>query len=146
MVRKEVEKDKEIQQIIDCLMKNPEEYNKYQRENGILLYKGRVVISKTSSLIPNLLHTFHDSILQGHSKFLKTYKRMSGELHWLGMKLELKRYVEQCDTCQRNKFEATKPVGVLQPIPILDRISEDWLMDFIEGLPMVGCQCDYGSG
>lgn len=25
---------------------------------------------------------------------------------------------------------------MLQPIPILDRILEDWSMDFMEGLPM----------
>ncbi|XP_050942545.1 uncharacterized protein LOC127149990 [Cucumis melo] len=47
-------------------------------------------------------------------------------------------YVEQCDICQRNKFEATKPAGVLQPLPIPEKILEDWTMDFIEGLPLAG--------
>ncbi|KAA0033100.1 Retrovirus-related Pol polyprotein from transposon 297 family [Cucumis melo var. makuwa] len=56
----------------------------------------------------------------------------------VGMKTDVKRYMEQCDTCQRNKFEATKPAGVLQPLPILDKILEEWTMDFIEGLPLAG--------
>ena len=111
---------------------------KYQWNNGRLLYKGRMVLSLNSSLIPRVLHTFHDSILGGHSGFLRTYKRMSGELFWKGMKAEVKRYVEECDICQRNKFKATKPAGVLQPIPIPDKILEDWTMDFIEGLPLAG--------
>ncbi|KAL0540054.1 hypothetical protein IC582_024282 [Cucumis melo] len=102
------------------------------------MYKGRVVLSKSSSLIPSLLHTFHDSIFGGHSGFLRTYKRMSGELFWKGMKTDIKKYVEQCEICQRNKNEATKPAGVLQPLPIPDRILEDWTMDFIEGLPKAG--------
>ena len=51
---------------------------------------------------------------------------MNGELHWKGMKTDAKKYIEQCDTRQRNKYEATKPAGLLQPIPIPDRISEDW--------------------
>ena len=51
------------------------------------------------------------------------------------MKVDVKKYVEECDICQRNKFEATNPVRVLQPIPILEKILEDW-MDFIEGLPL----------
>ncbi|KAA0065996.1 Transposon Ty3-G Gag-Pol polyprotein [Cucumis melo var. makuwa] len=63
---------------------------------------------------------------------------MSGELFWKGMKTDIKKYVEQCEICQRNKNEATKPAGVLQPLPIPDRILEDWTMDFIEGLPKAG--------
>ena len=67
--------------------------------NQQLLYKGRLVLPKTSVLIPSLLHTFHDTVLGGHLGFLRTYKRMSGELHWLGMKHEIKKYVEQCEIC-----------------------------------------------
>ncbi|KAA0051377.1 T32E20.30 [Cucumis melo var. makuwa] len=138
VVGKEVEKDGELQKIIKRLKEYPEEGGRYQWDNERLLYKGRVIISKTSSLIPNLLHTFHDFILEGHSGFLRTYKRMSGELHWLGMKNDIKKYVEQCDICQRNKFEATKPARVLQTLPIPEKILEDWTMNFIEGLPLAG--------
>ena len=138
IVDMEIEKDEELQKIIKKLEMNHEETSKYQWEKGRLLYKGRVVLPKTSSLIPSLLHTFHDSILGGHSGVLRTYKRMSGELHWQGMKTDVKKYVQQCEICQRNKFEATKPVGVLQPLPIPERILEDWTMDFIEGVLTAG--------
>ena len=63
---------------------------------------------------------------------------MSGELYWEGMKVDIKKYVEQCEICQRNKYEATKPAWVLQPIPTPDAILEEWSMDFIEGLPKAG--------
>lgn len=126
VVLKEVEEDSELQRLVEDLKKNRGEGNKYRWENGRLLYKRRLVLSKNSMLIPNLWLTFHDSILGGYSEFLRTYKRMNGELHWKGMKTDAKKYIEQCDTRQRNKYEATKPAGLLKPIPIPDRILEDW--------------------
>ncbi|KAL4019190.1 hypothetical protein IC575_022834 [Cucumis melo] len=138
VVCEEVDKDEGLQKIVAKLKKEQEVDGKFEWKNGRLLYKGRLVLPQTSSLIPRLLHTFHDSVLGGHSGFLRTYKRMSGELYWQGMKNDIKNYVEQCEVCQRNKYEATKPAGVLQPLPIPDKILEDWTMDFIEGLPRAG--------
>ncbi|KAL4018114.1 hypothetical protein IC575_021704 [Cucumis melo] len=138
VVCEEVDKDEGLQKIVAKLKKEQEVDGKFEWKNGRLLYKGRLVLPQTSSLIPRLLHTFHDSVLGGHSGFLRTYKRMSGELYWQGMKNDIKKYVEQCEVCQRNKYEATKPAGVLQPLPIPDKILEDWTMDFIEGLPRAG--------
>ncbi|KAA0036569.1 ty3-gypsy retrotransposon protein [Cucumis melo var. makuwa] len=63
---------------------------------------------------------------------------MNGEIHWIGMKNDVKRYVEQCEVCQRNKTEALSPAGLLQPLPLPNLILEDWTMDFIEGLPKAG--------
>ncbi|KAA0067145.1 transposon Tf2-1 polyprotein isoform X1 [Cucumis melo var. makuwa] len=65
----EVENDEELQRIIEKLKKEPEDGGKFEW-NGRLLYKGRLVLSHTSSLIPRLLHTFHDSVLGGHPGFL----------------------------------------------------------------------------
>ena len=138
VIDKEVNQDEELQKTIKELKQNPEGISKFSWENGKLFYKKRVVLSKKSSVIPTLLHTFHDSILGGHSGFLRTYKRMSGELYWEGMKADIKKYVEQCEICQRNKYEATKPAGVLHPLPAPEAILEEWLMDFIEGLPKAG--------
>ncbi|KAA0043304.1 Retrotransposable element Tf2 [Cucumis melo var. makuwa] len=138
IVTTEVEKDEELQDIINILKENPEGKANYQWKSGNLLYKGRLVMSKNFTLIPSLLHTFHDSVLGGHLGFLKTYKRMNGEIHWMGMKNDVKKYVEQCEICQRNKTEALAPAGLLQPLPLPNLILEDWTMDFIEGLPKAG--------
>ncbi|KAA0047182.1 reverse transcriptase [Cucumis melo var. makuwa] len=37
-----------------------------------------------------------------------------------------------------NKYEATKPARVLQPLPIPEKILEDWTMDFVEELLLAG--------
>lgn len=50
---KEVEKDPELQKIIEAVKKNPKENTKYQWKNDRLLYHGRLVISKHSLLLPH---------------------------------------------------------------------------------------------
>lgn len=64
-------------------------------------YKGRLVLSKTSTLNPTVLCTYHDSVFGGHSDYLWTYKRLTSELYWEGMKGDVKKYVEECVVCQK---------------------------------------------
>lgn len=51
------------------------------------------------------------------------------------MKLDILKFVEACDICQRNKLKSLSPTGLLQPQPIPQRIWEDIAIDFIDGLP-----------
>lgn len=47
---------------------------------------------------------------------------------------DLKKNVEQCEICQRNKIDSLSQVDLLQWLPLPNLILEDWTMDFIEGL------------
>jgi len=51
------------------------------------------------------------------------------------MKRDVQHYIQRCDVCQRNKHDTMTLAGLLQPLPIPNRLWEDVLMDFIEGLP-----------
>ena len=114
VIREEVNKDDYLQDIINRIQRE-EKVKNYTLQQGILRYKGRLVIAKNSSLIPIIMHTYHDSVLGGHSGFLRTYKRLTGELFWVGMKAHVKKYCEECITCQRNKTLALSPAGLLTP-------------------------------
>ncbi|GAU44212.1 hypothetical protein TSUD_370750 [Trifolium subterraneum] len=71
----------------------------------------------------------------GHSGFYKTYRRLAANVYWVGMKNTVQEFVKACDTCQRQKYLTSSPGGLLQPLPLPDRIWEDLSIDFITGLP-----------
>ena len=51
------------------------------------------------------------------------------------MKIEIARYVAQCDTYRKVKTIHLKSAGELQPLPIPAWKWDDISMDFIVGLP-----------
>jgi hypothetical protein len=56
-------------------------------------------------------------------------------LYWVGMQKRIRDFVRECDVCQRQKYSATTPGGLLQPLPISNAVWEDLSLDFITGLP-----------
>lgn len=117
-VEQEVAKDEKLQSIMHDLLNKPEAHEGYHLRNGMLLYHGRLVLPRNSSFIFKFLHEFHSSPYGGHSGFFRTYKRTTTVLFWEGMKADIKRYVVECDTCQRTKYESISPAGLLQPLPV----------------------------
>jgi hypothetical protein len=58
------------------------------------------------------------------------------------MKLEIAKYVLECDICQRVKASHLKTAGILQPLSIPSWKWEDISMDFIVGLPNTSLRHD----
>lgn len=51
------------------------------------------------------------------------------------MAKDIQQYVRNCDVCQKCKPNLAASPGLLQPLPIPNRVWVDISMDFIEGLP-----------
>ncbi|PNX97977.1 hypothetical protein L195_g021217, partial [Trifolium pratense] len=135
VLQAEVLHDQELQKVIRELKTDMNSRPGYSYKQGVLLYEGRLVLSKMSVMIPMLLAEFHSTPQGGHSGFYRTYRRLAANVYWVGMKNTVQEYVKKCDVCQRQKYLASSPGGLLQPLPIPDRIWEDLSMDFITGLP-----------
>ena len=112
VLKTKVEGDEILKEIIAKFEKG-EAISGFTMQQGMLRYKGRLVISKNSTLLPTILHTYHDSVFRGHSGYLRTYKRLTGELYWEGMKADVQKYCEKCLTCQCNKTLALSPIRLL---------------------------------
>ncbi|KAK2389125.1 hypothetical protein QL285_062745 [Trifolium repens] len=127
--------DPKLQEIVQAVQQHPDAKPGYTYKRGVLLYEDRLVISKKSAFIPVFLNEFHATPQGGHSGFYKTYRRIAANVYWIGMKGDIQEYVRSCDTCQRQKYLASSPGGLLQPLPIPEQVWEDISMDFITGLP-----------
>ena len=103
--------------------------------DGVWFKGDKIFLSPTSSLIPKVLWECHSSPTGGHFGFHKTLARVKSSFFWAQMQKSIKVYLQQCETCQRNKSDCMKPAGLLQPLPIPERVWTDISMDFIEGLP-----------
>ncbi|PKU84655.1 hypothetical protein MA16_Dca022232 [Dendrobium catenatum] len=120
----------------EAIRKGEEIPSGYTVEDQLLLHRGRLVLPRTSSQIPLILQEFfHASAIGGHSGGQKTYQRLAREIYWKGMRKDVEEMVAQCDTCQRNKYQACAPGGLLQPLELPDQVWSEVTMDFIEGLP-----------
>lgn len=104
----------------------------YSLTQGVLFYKGRLVIPKSSPWIRKLLEEFHSTPTGGHSGAVRTM------FIWSGMMKAVTRFVAECVICQKNKYETKSPAGLLNPLPIPTRVWEDISLDFITGLPRSG--------
>ena len=118
------------------LLAHPEKHPHLLNREGVLLYKGRLVIPPSSPLRTVLLTEVHDSKIGGHSGVLRTYSRLAQSFFWEAMKQDVQRFVAECEVCQRNKSDARSPSGLLQPLPVPTQVWEDISLDFVEGLPI----------
>ena len=54
----------------------------YAWHNGLLFFKGRVVIPSQAALQAQLLHEMHDTIIGGHSGVFQTFKKLAQQFYW----------------------------------------------------------------
>ncbi|RVW33015.1 Retrovirus-related Pol polyprotein from transposon 17.6, partial [Vitis vinifera] len=99
LISSQVEADPHLAKIQQRLLVDPDAYPRYSLDHGILLYKGRLVLPKASPLVLTLLQEGHASVVGGHSGFLRTYKRLTGDFFWVSMKNDIKEFVEKCLVC-----------------------------------------------
>ncbi|WVZ15235.1 hypothetical protein V8G54_012801 [Vigna mungo] len=127
--------DIDLKRIITELQVNNNTHKQFSWQKEELRRKGKLVVGKDQKLRQQLLEWFHASTCGGHSGRDSTLYRAKSVVYWKGMTKDIKRFVQQCQVCQRNKYDTAASPGLLQPLPVPDHVWQHITMDFIEGLP-----------
>jgi len=103
---------------------------------GLIIRKGRLWLVKNSPFQHQVLEFIHSNPTAGHSGYHNIVHRAKANFYWPGMRKDIKLFVRECPVCQANKSESMASPGLLQPLPIPNRVWSVISMDFIEGLPV----------
>jgi hypothetical protein len=83
---------------------------------GVIKYKGRVVIGSGGLLKEELIKSTYDSCIGGHAGIQNTYKRLKAHFYWPSMKKLVQEIVQHCDICKQAKAERVPYPRLLQAL------------------------------
>lgn len=78
--------------------------------------KAHLVMCIPKEMRTEICYAYHDTPLNGHLGFDRTYEKIATRVYFTNMRKFVKRYVESCVTCQLRKRPKLKPAGYLQNI------------------------------
>lgn len=129
-------KDVRLKDLYDQCVANRLQSPEYLIKDGLLLWKGRIMLPSDEDIINQVLLEFHSSKVGGHAGVTKTMARICSQFFWPGMQQRIQKFVRECQICQQAKVQQALPAGLLQPLPIPLHVWDDIAMDFITCLPL----------
>jgi len=138
-VRKCETKDNEVVKAVEKMkqagvkMLRDEEWH---QEDELMLKEGKVYVPKDEKLRAEVIRLYHDTPVGGHGGQWKTAELVTRNFWWPGVTREVKRYVEGCDACQRNKNRTQPLAGKLMLNSIPEKAWTHISADFITKLPL----------
>ena len=76
---------------------------KWHMKKRLLYFFHVIYVFKKVALKTKLLRLHHDDLLANHFKIKKTRVLMQKKFYWFKMTRNIKKYVKNCDMCQRIK-------------------------------------------
>ena len=108
--------------LVDACTKDTQGPSLFSVRHGLLFFRHQVFLPDTNIFRNRILQELHESPTAGHSGIKPTLARIAVAFYWPGWTRDVKNYIQQCTTCQRNKYFPTKPHGLLQPLPLPDQV------------------------
>ena len=104
-------------------------------KDGLLWYQGKIWIPKDEGIRTSLIAKHHESPQAGHGGTAKTTELINRRYYWPKIRKDIKRFIKNCDTCQRTKVVRHTPYGLLESNKAPDRLWKSIAMDFLADLP-----------
>src|SRR5260221_2655183 len=89
--------------------------DKCERDEDLVMYRGRMYVPKDPQLHHNIVHGHHDSMMTGHPGWWKTLELVSCNYWWLGISCYVDSYVAGGNACNHCKSFLMQKVGKLTP-------------------------------
>jgi hypothetical protein len=102
----------------------------------VIWFGKRLVVLVDPQIKKTIFDEAHMSKFSIHPGSTKMYQDLKQIFWWSNMKVDIAKYVPECDTCHQMKARHLKLAGVLQPLSIPMWKWDDISMDFIVGLPL----------
>jgi len=93
----------------------------WKEVDGVMYRKGKVYVPKDEKLRAEIIRLHHNMPIGSHGGQWKMVELVTCNFWWPGVTKEVKRYVEGCDACQRNKNRTEQPAGKLMPNSIPEK-------------------------
>ncbi|GBG91621.1 hypothetical protein CBR_g52655 [Chara braunii] len=127
-------KDPDLSPILEQLKADPNNQPDFHECDGLVFRRygkfDRLCIPNHAPLRTHFLDLAHGR--SGHFGFEKTYGSLLQQFDWPGMKVSAKKFIAECQVCQRIKVHRHKPYGLLRPLPIPDGPGESISIDFTD--------------
>lgn len=124
-IRIGIQGDPSLSAVLAFLLNEPEKaprtvqdkFKRYAWLNGLLYLDNRILVPDDDDLKRRILESCHDAPTSGHPGREQTREMVRRQYTWPAMTQFVHRYVDSCDTCQRNKVAHAIPVPA-QPLPV----------------------------
>ena len=80
----------------------------YSISDSLLYHFAALCIPSIGNYRQQILEEAHSSILGGHYGFYKSFGRIKTLYYWPSMKSDLLLFLQECSTCQKNKYDRSK--------------------------------------
>jgi hypothetical protein len=111
--------DEDIQIIRHKLVEGDPNYTCFQMDHKDVIWFGkRLVVPIDPEIRQTIFDEAHVSKFSIHPDSTKMYQDLKQNYCWSNMKVDIAKYVAECDTCHRMKASHLKLAGVLQPLSI----------------------------
>lgn len=99
-------------------------------EDGLLLYRNRLVVPDVDNLRTRLIQEAHCQVSTAHPGRSKTIKLLTDRYFWKGLPATVQRFIRNCHACRRASVPRDKTPGLLQPLRVPDHSWQHIAMDF----------------
>ena len=132
-ILEEIRKNKIKEQEV-CKELEKEDGQSYE-DNGIVYVNGRIYILNNQKIRERILQENYKPVDIEHPGQQRMIELMKQNYWWPGIKVDVKKYIQECFKCQQNKVQYMKKAAELHSLKIPEGLWKEISINIIELLP-----------